>query len=65
MASLEEPPEPSTFIRQSTSSQDSAVVMIIDVPARSATFTCLGHAKGTTEGISASRHWVRPVGLDE
>jgi len=47
MASLEEPSEPSTFVRQSTSLQVSVVPVSVDVRGCSAKFACFGHAKGT------------------
>ena len=55
MASLEEPSEPSTLIRQRTSWQVTAVPVNIDVPGRPAKFVCLGHAKGTTSTRSRGK----------
>ncbi len=47
MASLEEPSEPSTFVHQRTSSQVNSVDVSTGVRANPATFSHLGHAKGT------------------
>jgi hypothetical protein len=47
MASLEEPSEPSTFVRQSTSSQVRVVVLFSAVPSDVPLSGSVGHAKGT------------------
>ena len=65
MASLEEPSELSTFVRQSTSLQVSAVPVSVDVQGRPAMFVCFGHAKGTTSTRSRGKaiRMLRPVGV--